>query len=272
MRARKLLMSSQFKLLLGVAMILFGLKLSEVEKRLLDNAKRTKSAFPEETQMMEIGLALMLDLIKVPQDAVNDKKKPNLFANYNLFARNTQLLLNAYFCLLSSSYGTQSVILRTVLENNNLMRYFNKNPQYAYEWLPRERQKTFSEETQSTYGKSEKENQVFHPSSVRNDIFAEKEKVKEDIKKFYDQLCNYTHPNFLGWQELIGGKELHEIIQNLPQFSQNNTYGAIGMMLYLIQLSFKAFVETFRDCALPFAFQLTKWQENFKKLMVRYEE
>jgi len=138
-------------------MTLFGLELSEVENRLFNNIKKTKSTFPEETQIIEFGLALMRDLTQITQDAVNDyKTKPNLFANHNLFARNRQLLLNAYFCLLCSSYGTQFVILRTVLENNNLMRLFNKNPQFAFEWLSEDVQKRFSEETQLKYGKSKK--------------------------------------------------------------------------------------------------------------------
>jgi hypothetical protein len=253
-------------------MTLFGLKLSKIENRLLDNVKKTKSVFPEETRMMESGFVLMLDLTQVPQDAVNDfKKKPNLLTNYNLFARNIQLLLNAYFCLLSSSYGTQFVILRTVLENSYLMRYFNKNPQHAYEWLPRERQKMFSEETQLTYGKSGKENEEFKPSPVRSEIFATKEKVRKDVEKFYDQLCNYTHPNFLGWQELIGRKELYEIIQNVPQFSPDYADYATPMMLYLMQLSFKEFFETFKGHLSSFAPQLEEWQENFKRLMMKYE-
>ena len=107
-------------------MILFSSKLFEVESRLFDNIKKTKSIFPEETQKIEFGLALMRDLTQITQNAVDDyRTKPNLYANHNLFARNRQLLLNAYFCLLSSSYGTEFVILRTVLENNNLMRLFN---------------------------------------------------------------------------------------------------------------------------------------------------
>ena len=254
-------------------MILFGLKLSKVEDRLPANVKRTKSAFPEETQMMEFGLALLLDLTPILKDAEKDYgKKPGMLANCNLFARNIQLLPNAYSCLLGASYGTQFVILRTILENNNLMRYFTKNPQYAYEWFPRIIQKRFSKETQLAYGKSGKESQTFYPASVRSDIFGTKGKVKQDIEKFYDRLCNYTHPNFPGWQELIDMKDKHEFIQTLPQFSPDYTYTAIGMTLYLTQYSFKTFTETFKGYILPYALQLTKWQQDYLKMMVRYEE
>lgn len=77
-------------------MILFGRKLAEVESRLFDNLKKTKNAFPEETNQLEVGLALMKDLTQITGEAVKEyPKKPNLFTNHNLFARDRQLLLNA---------------------------------------------------------------------------------------------------------------------------------------------------------------------------------
>lgn len=256
-------------------MTMFGSKLAEVESRLFDNIKKTKSIFPEETQRIEFGLALMRDLTQVTQDAVKDyKTRPNLFANHNLFARNRQLLLNAYLCLLCSSYGTQFVILRTVLENNNLMRLFNKNPQYAFEWLSKEKQKWFPKETQSKYGKSGKSNRPFKAGWVRKQVFneIEKEKIRSGISKFYGELSNYTHPNFLGWQELVGRRGESEIILNMPRFLLNNAEKAVGITLYLTQLSFKTFYETFKDYAGGFADQMKEWQDNFNKLIVRYKD
>ena len=254
---------------------LFGSNLTIVESRLFENLKETKVVFPEETQRIEWGLALMRDLTQITKEASKDyPKKPNLFANHNLFARNRQLLLNAYVCLLFSSYGTQFVILRTVLENNNLMRLFNKNPQYAYEWLPKNLQKRFTEETQLKYGKSGKHDQTYFPSPVRNYVFGDigKAKVKSDIKKFYDQLCNYTHPNFLGWQELVSKKGDTEFVLNMPWFSSVNSEIATGVTLFLMQGSFKAFVETFRGYLVGFAYQLQEWQDNFNKLMLKYKD
>jgi hypothetical protein len=254
---------------------LFGFKLAKVESRLLDNIKKTKSIFPEETQRIEFGVALMRDLTGVTQDAVNDyKTKPNLFANHNLFARNRQLLLNAYFCLLSSSYGTEFVILRTVLENNNLMRLFNKEPQFAFEWLSEAVQKRFSEETQVKYGKSGKASQTYEPSFVRKYVFDEiaKEKVRNDVKELYSQLCDYTHPNYLGWQELVGQLGPTEVILNMPRFVPKNTETAMGLTLFLIQLSFKAFVETFEDYVSGFTDLLKEWQDSYFKLIFRYKD
>ena len=147
-------------------MSLFGSDITEVENRLFENMKKTKAVFPEEIRRIEWGLALMRDLTQITKDAIKDyQTKPNLFTNHNLYSRNRQLLLNAYFCLLSSSYGTEFVILRTVLENNNLMRLFNKSPQYAFEWLSEDVQKRFPKETQIKYGKSGK-----HDKNIRQDL------------------------------------------------------------------------------------------------------
>jgi len=258
---------------LVITLTLFGLKLSEVESRLFDNMKKTKSVFPEETQRIEFGLALMRDLTQITQDAVHDyRRRPNLLTNHNLFARNRQLLLNAYFCLLCSSYGTQFVILRTVLENNNLMRSFSRNPQYAFEWLSEEKQKQLSREAQRKYGKGGQSNRIFKAWEVRKHIFSEikKEKVRSEIKKFYDELSNYIHPNYRGWHELVGKREETEVILNMPRFLQLNADKAIGIMLYLMQLSFKTFVETFKDYLGGFADQLKEWQDNYNKLILRY--
>lgn len=255
-------------------MVLFGLKLSEVESRLFRNIKKTKSIFPEETQRIEFGLALMRDLTEVTQNAVNDyKTKPDLFASHNLFARNRQLLLNAYFCLLSSSYGTQFVVLRVVLENNFLMRLFERNPQFAFEWLSKEVQNRFPKETQLKYGKTGLFNRKFKVD-LRKRIFRDiaKKKVRSEISSFHKQLHNYVHPNFEGWQELVGKTGQHEIILNMPRFILPIAEKSIGINLYLMQLSFKAFYEAFKDYLLPFALQLKEWQDDYNRLISKYTD
>ena len=130
-------------------MPLFGAELSDIESRILENAKKNKAVFPDEIKQIEAGLTLIRNLTQITKEASKEyPDKPNYSTNHELFARNRQLLLNAYVSLLFSSYGTQFVILRTVLENNNLMRLFNKNPQYAFEWLPVNLQKRFTKQVQ----------------------------------------------------------------------------------------------------------------------------
>jgi hypothetical protein len=253
--------------------ILFSSKLSEVENRLLGNTKKTKAAFPEETQLLESGLALMRDLSYGTQDTVRDfEKNPDLLTNHNLFARNRELLLNAYFCMLCSSYGTLVVILRVVLENAFLMRLFKEKPQFAFEWLSKEIQELFSSEIKSKYGKSgisDKKGKVDLSRAIFNDVA--KKKARIDVNNFYKELSNYSHPNFAGWTHLISANKGYGIIQSIPQFSSDCADKAIGMMLYFMQLSFKAFFETFKGSLLSFAPQLDEWQRNYKKLMARYE-
>jgi hypothetical protein len=70
-------------------MSLFGSNLTEVENCLFENLKKTKAVFPEETQRIEWGLALMRDLTLITKEASKDyPNRPNLYANHYLFARN----------------------------------------------------------------------------------------------------------------------------------------------------------------------------------------
>jgi hypothetical protein len=256
-------------------MPLFGAKLSDIEYRLLENVRKNKAVFPDEIQQIETGSTLIRDLTEITKETSKGyPEKPNYSTNHELFARNRQLLLNAYVSLLFSSYGTQFVILRTVLENNNLMRLFNKNPQYAFEWLPVNLQKRFTAEMQSKYGKSGKHDRTYYPSFVRKLVFdtVEKEKVRDDIKKFYDQLCDYTHPNYAGWKELVVQKQDGERILNVPCFSLVESDTAIGVYLFSMQTTFKAFVETFRGYLAGFAIQLKTWQERNTELLLRHME
>jgi hypothetical protein len=253
-------------------MSLFNAGLSKVEERVRENLQITKQIFPEEIQHIEYGLALLWDLTQPTNDAEKDfPRKPNLLTNRNLFGRNRQLLLNAYFCMLSSNYGTQFVILRTVLENNNLMRLFNLQPIYAFEWLPEEKQKQVSPEFQAMFCCSTKERR-FNPFWVLENILGEKrqKKAKEDTARIYGQLCDYTHSNFKGWHEIMGKKDNEELLLELPTFSDENAENAITMMLFLIQLSFKTFVETFRGYWLSHTFEIYEWQMKFNRIVQKY--
>jgi hypothetical protein len=247
-------------------MILFGYKLKVIELRLFDNLKKTKGVFPEETGHIEAGLELMRKLTTITKEASKEYPyKPNLYANHNLFARNRQLSLNAYTSLLFSSYGTEFVIIRTILENNNLMRLFNKNPQFAFELLPENLQKRFTEETRNKYGETGASEKYFDPKFVRAKVFGEqkKAKVRDDIDAYYSDLCNYTHPKFQGWKELIFiDDDEQEKIQNMPMFRDDTAELGVGVALFTMQATFKAIAETFRGYWNQdnLAFQLTEWQ------------
>jgi len=257
-------------------MMIFGQGLSQTELKLLRNIKITKAAFPEETKAIEEGLALMYSysLTEDVNEAVRKDTRPQIYANRNLFARNRQLLLNGYFCMLCSNYGTQFVILRTVLENNDLMRLFNLKPQYAYEWLSAEKQERFPTKTQSEYRKSDRHDREFKDWFVRKELFQQPEKgvVAETLKKIYEELCDYAHPNFRGWSELMGLRKEEEIIMEMPAFTTDNAFIVVRLTLYLMQLSFKTLVETFKSHILDFLVQLEKWQHANEALTIKYLE
>ena len=135
----------------------------------------------------------------------------------------------------------------------------------------RRNKKRFSLETQLKYDGSI-DKKPFNPFCVMKDVLGEikQKKVKENIAKLYGQLCNYTHPNFLGWQELMATQGENEILLPLPVFVDVNTEIVMGMTLYLTQLSFKTFVETFKDYTVGFDTQLAEWQSGFNKLIIKF--
>lgn len=252
--------------------MLFSTILADLDNRLCNNLKTTKGVFPEETRVIEHGLDLMYKISSISQEACKEYlDNPNFYANHNLFARNRQLLLQAYLSCLSASYGTEFVILRTVLENNNLMRLFNKEPQKAYDWLPEELQKRFSPNTQAKYGSSGMHDETYDPYPVVGSIFNSQDQriVKKDVSKLYGQLCNYSHPNFAGWQELISQQGEVELIQKLPVFSPFNAETSVGLMLFTMQLTFKSYVETFKNRLFAYSTELFTWQNDNKKLLTK---
>jgi hypothetical protein len=253
-------------------MVLFTKNLSEIEARLMENIKKSRFVFSDEITVIEKGLLLMKELTKVSAIAISDyERNPHLFSNHNLFARNRELLLNCYICILTSSYGTHNVIARTVLENNQLMRLFRKNDQKAFEWLSKETQSRFSGKIQEEYGKSNLACQTFRPSDVRKLAFLDQ--IRGDIKVLYDQLCNYTHPNYEGWKHLVYRTGDKEYVLRTPHFVDKITDGTIGLTVYLIKSSIKEFVETFRFYLKQYpnlAERLDKWQKDSNQILFRH--
>ena len=253
-------------------MVLFTKRLSEIESRLLENTKKTSFVFSDEMRVIEEGLLLMTELTKVSAIAISDyKRKPHLFTNHNLFARNRELLLNCYICILTSSYGTHNVIARTVLENNQLMRLFRKNDYKAFEWLSKEAQSRFPRETQEEYGKSKLTSQIFKARVVRKIAFYGQ--VRSEIQKLYKKLSDYTHPNYEGWKHLVYGIGDKDYVLRTPRFVDKITDGIIGLTVYLIKLSIKEFVETFRPYLKEYpnlAVMSDKWQKDSNQILSRH--
>jgi len=174
--------------------------------------------------------------------------------------------------MLFATYGTQFVNLRVVLENNNLMRLFNFSHRQACAWLDKNKQNEFSLKIQSRFKKC-KSRKHFGPSSVLKKIHKKTGHINAKINtaKIYGQLCDYTHPNFLWWQELMGIQGSNEVLLDLPVFLGENTDNSLKVMLYLILYLFKTFVETFNIYIDVYTTdQLTEWQEKYNKIMPKY--
>ena len=254
-------------------MRIFGAELSKVEIQQNKNVKDTKSIFPEETKLLEFGLGLMWRFTDIANESADiHKDKPNIVANQNLFGRNRQLLTNAYYSLLSSNYGSCFILLRTIYENNNLMRLFNKKPKSAFSWFSEDRRIKFPTEIQNQYGKSEKK--MFKPDvfPTLKELFGKiaNKKVKSDYERMYGEICNYSHPNYFGWQELMGDKNEKELLLDKPEFVLEYAEIAIGLMIFYTQLSFKTFVETFKTNTMIFNDQIEKWIEGYNKYIPVY--
>jgi hypothetical protein len=90
---------------------------------------------------------------------------------------------------------------------------------------------------------------------------------QQDIYKIYGQLCDYTHPNFMGWQEIMGVQGANEVLLELPTFVGVNTDNSLKVMLYLMQYTFKTFVETFKPYLKDHAAKLSTWQESYSRII-----
>lgn len=250
---------------------MLGSELSIIEKRILENSAKTKAVFPEETSLLEFGIKLMWDLTEVTFKAQKDfPKNPNLYANMNLFGRNRQLLTNAYHCMLSAFYGRQLANLRVVLENVNLMRLFNLDHRHAFEWLSSDKQKYFAAEVQQAY-KGCASLKRFRAPDVLKEIFSDgKQKKLNSIYKIHGQLCDYAHPNFSGWQEVMGTQGANDVLLDLPTFVDANTDNTLKLMLILMQYTLKTFYETFKPYLEDYRGRIDMWQERYTKIIPRY--
>ena len=65
---------------------------------------------------------------------------------------------------------------------------------------------------------------------------------------------------------------ISETTLSMPRFQTANADQSIGVTLYLMQLSFKSFVESFRDFLSPFADQLKEWHTNYYRLIPKFIE
>jgi hypothetical protein len=69
----------------------------------------------------------------------------------------------------------------------------------------------------------------------------------------------------------MGDQGESEFLLELPEFVEENAEVSIGNTIYLMQLSFKTFVETFKVHTTGYVDVLKDWMDCYNKLIVRYQ-
>lgn len=193
---------------------------------------RTEDIFPEETRLIRASTNLMRRMTRVSKDAVKEfSKKRNLQAIINLFARNRELVHFSMVCLMNGGYAITKILSRAALENTLCIRLFNKKPELAKEWFtnPEEFRKEWT------------------PQKIRDELFKEGSSLWNSYNKFYWKLCDYSHPSFKGWSELVYDKSIlwH------PVFNEDYASECIGLSFFIIVQSLQQFTEAFKRWFTP---------------------
>lgn len=188
--------------------------------------KRTEKIFPDEIKLILASTNLMRRMTRISKDAIDEiSTKPNLSAIMNLFARNRELVHFSVVCLMNGGYTSTKILSRVALENTLCMRLFNKKPILAKKWF-------------SDPDKFAKE---WTPQRIRDELFVKDSSLWHSYNVFYWKLCNYAHPSFKGWSEIV-----HERgIPWCPFFNVNYADGCIGLVFFIIVQSLQQFAEVF---------------------------
>ena len=218
-------------------MELFSRRLQRLEKNMKEVLKRTRFAFSDTIYGIEEVLDVLSDLTRIMEQVMKDSpQNPKYWANFDLFARSRVLLRSSYLCLITGNYGSVLCLLRSVLENNELMLFFHLEPQEVHEWS-----------TQPNWWK-EKENKV---GQLRNRIFSilakENNKLKKVFDDLYGEMSEYTHPRFRGWKELKIREGKIVKIPRFPTYNQNTIESLLRKMIFITYQALRAFEVTYTE-------------------------
>jgi len=194
--------------------------------------KTIRVAFSDTTYGMEEVLDILSDLTKIMEQVMKDSpQNPDYWrANFDLFARSRVLLRSSYLCLITGNYGSALCLLRSVLENNELMLFFHLEPQEVSEWF-----------TNPNWWR-EKENRV---QQLRDRIFSILAKGDRKLKKVFDNLygeiSQYIHPRPRGWHELKIREGNIVRILRFPEYNQNVVESLLRKMIVITYQTVKVF-------------------------------
>lgn len=190
--------------------------------------QQTEKIYPDEIELILTSTNLMRRITSVSKDAIKEmSEKPNLYAVMNLFARNRELVHFSTVSMMNAGYSPTKVLSRAALENTLCMRLFNKKPELAQKWFtnPDEFRKEWK------------------PHNIRDELFLRKSSLWKSYNHFYWGLCNYSHPSFRGWMELIHEKS----VLWRPIFNEDFASECIGLTFFIIFHSLQQFAEAFKE-------------------------
>jgi hypothetical protein len=76
----------------------------------------------------------------------------------------------------------------------------------------------------------------------------------------------------MGWRELVIPENGVELILNMPRYEEKTAKLAVGLFLFSMNLTFKAYVQTFKDYLAVFYGQLKEWNDNYARLIVEFQD
>lgn len=200
-----------------------------MNEKMQDIAERTTVDLRAPMYVFENALLLMRAIGVNLSEAGEKHKGDHLYqATHILFARSLILLLSAYRSALTGLYGTASTLMRMILENAFLMRYFAAKPEEARNWV---------RDPNWYINKT--------PSRIRKLVFTGK--VLRDYNRAYSRLSCYVHPSVEGWTELLVPRGQNMVfIRYDPDYDRSLATDTITFLLFLIKATMKPILMSFK--------------------------
>jgi hypothetical protein len=193
---------------------------------------KTERVFPEETILLRAGLNFMRRVTAVSNQAVAQyDKHPNLRAVLDLFCRNRDLVHFSIVCMVNGGYAETKILSRVALENFLLIRLFNLQPSLAEDW----------------FSDPDGFRKKWRAEKIRKAVFKDIPKRIDSYSQFYWLLCDYTHPSFRGWIELMKKKENGIYIGYCPAFNPDYASECMGFVCWIIIQSLKGYLDAFKE-------------------------
>lgn len=198
--------------------------------------EKTEKVFPEETRLLMASLNFMRRITGIADQAVSEfDKQHDLRATMDLFCRNRDLVHFSIVCTVNGGYPETKILSRVALENFMLIRFFNLKPSLAKNW----------------FSDPEVFREKWPPKEIRKAVFAEIPKRIHNYSSFYWLLCDYSHPSFKGWIELMKKKENGIYIRWHPEFNSDYASECIGLICWITLQSTTGYMRAFKKWLTP---------------------